>query len=343
MKNLFTGFFIVFGFFSAFAQTSSGQKTPPAATASATPSAAMQEADKLSVEVVKLFKDKKYNEALPLAQKVLAMREAELGKNHLAVARAYQNLGYLQSKIGNRKESESSFENAYDIFESNQPLSVTDEKTFADLLEIVALHQAIDGDLSKGEKKLQRAVGLREKLTGRDSLETSNSLQKLSDLYEAKGDYEKAAPLLMRVFDIKTKKLGAKHDDAELAFQSLSCTLTKLKREQELTEIKNRIYPPEPTTDATVIKGGVINGKALRLITPPYPAEAKNNRITGTVQVKVTIDETGKVIRACAMTGARELQRASEIASYQSTFTPTILSGKPVRVTGIIVYNFRAQ
>lgn len=335
MKILISNFLIVFGFVFASAQTTE-QKKPQL-------SSAAQEANKLSVEVVRLFEQKKFEEALPLAQKVITIREDELGKTHLSVGQAYRNLAYIQLQTGRRKEAENSFENAFDIYEKNQPLTGADEKVFPDLLEIVAINQAIGGNFSKGEKKLQRAVELREKLNGTDALETSNSLTKLADLYQAKGDYEKAAPLLVRALDIKVKKVGVKNDNTRDAFQSLWCAFTKLGRDGELTEIENKYLLPNPASRTPNVKVGVINGKAVRLVTPPYPAEAKEKRVSGQVEVMVTIDETGQVTRACAVKGAKELQRASEIAAYQSKFTPTLLGGKTVRVTGKIIYNFIVQ
>jgi hypothetical protein len=54
----------------------------------------------------------------------------------------------------------------------------------------------------------------------------------------------------------------------------------------------------------------------------------------------VLIDESGTVIRACAVEGPRLLMKASESAAYQSKFTPTTLEGKQVKVNGLIIYNF---
>lgn len=83
-----------------------------------------------------------------------------------------------------------------------------------------------------------------------------------------------------------------------------------------------------------------MNGKALQLAKPAYPAEARAKRARGTVMVEVMIDKSGKIIFACATSGAKELQRASEVAAYNSKFAPTTLLGQPVSVKGIIVYNY---
>ena len=100
--------------------------------------------------------------------------------------------------------------------------------------------------------------------------------------------------------------------------------------------------PPKPTPHAP-ISGGVLNGRAVHLVTPPYPAIAKSAHASGAVQVQVLIDENGNVISAKAMSGHPLLQAAAVAAARSSRFTPTKLSGQPVKVNGVIIYNFVAQ
>ena len=92
--------------------------------------------------------------------------------------------------------------------------------------------------------------------------------------------------------------------------------------------------------DPRTINGGVINGKATNLVKPEYPAAARAVRASGAVNVQVTIDEQGNVISASAVSGHPLLRAAAVQAARASTFSPTRLSGQPVKVTGIIVYNF---
>jgi protein TonB len=54
----------------------------------------------------------------------------------------------------------------------------------------------------------------------------------------------------------------------------------------------------------------------------------------------VIVDESGKVISARAVSGHPLLQAASVEAAYAAKFSPTLLSGQPVKVTGTISYNF---
>ena len=94
----------------------------------------------------------------------------------------------------------------------------------------------------------------------------------------------------------------------------------------------------EPT--GAKIEGGVLNGKALALPQPGYPPMARAARVSGTVTVQVLIDEQGNVVSAHAVDGHPLLQAACVAAARQAKFTPTLLEGEPVKVTGVIQYNF---
>ena len=94
------------------------------------------------------------------------------------------------------------------------------------------------------------------------------------------------------------------------------------------------------TGSERLISGGVVNGKAKNLAIPAYPAAAKAVGAEGAVNVQVTIDENGDVVSASAVSGHPLLRSAAEQAARASKFSPTMLEGQPVRVTGIIIYNF---
>ena len=103
--------------------------------------------------------------------------------------------------------------------------------------------------------------------------------------------------------------------------------------------------PPEatPTPRTAPISGGVLNGKAISLPKPQYPPIARAAHAAGTVVVQVLIDENGSVVSAKAVSGHPLLQAVAVAAARQARFSPTKLSGQPVKVTGVIQYNFVAQ
>ena len=101
---------------------------------------------------------------------------------------------------------------------------------------------------------------------------------------------------------------------------------------------------PAPSPEANKPKlpqsGGVLNGRAINLVKPNYPPAAKAMGVKDTVQVQVLIDEKGSVVSATAVSGNPLLRAAAVQAARQTKFTPTLLTGQPVKVTGVIVYKF---
>jgi Gram-negative bacterial TonB protein C-terminal len=84
------------------------------------------------------------------------------------------------------------------------------------------------------------------------------------------------------------------------------------------------------------IAGGMLNGKAIYM---PVP-EVASGEATGVVLVAVVIDEQGSVIEARAVSGPQHLHAAAVSAARLARFSPTLLMGEPVRVSGTLTYNF---
>lgn len=97
---------------------------------------------------------------------------------------------------------------------------------------------------------------------------------------------------------------------------------------------------PRPRPLLKPVSGGVLNGKAVNLPTPSYPDAARRMRTAGIVTIDVVLDESGKVISAQATSGPQILRDAAIQAALKARFTPTKLSGQPVKVTGVINYKF---
>lgn len=120
---------------------------------------------------------------------------------------------------------------------------------------------------------------------------------------------------------------------------------TKIKQNTDEIDIPpppvvKKAEAPREEKKQTVVTKGVINGIAVRLPKPPYPPPAKAVSASGAVNVQVMIDEQGNVISAVATSGHQLLRAAAVNAAKQAKFTPTKLSDQPVKVTGVIVYNF---
>lgn len=117
-----------------------------------------------------------------------------------------------------------------------------------------------------------------------------------------------------------------------------------LSAPQQVAEAKDPEPPPplrpQPVRNPPPPSLGVVNGRATSLPKPIYPAPAIAVRVQGKVDVQVSIDESGRVTSANAVSGHPLLRNAAEQAARNARFTPTYLSKVPVKVTGVIIYNF---
>ena len=109
-----------------------------------------------------------------------------------------------------------------------------------------------------------------------------------------------------------------------------------LETPPELPPVK-KVSPPK------VISKGPITGEAVYLPKPAFPPIAKQMRAQGAVAVQVLIDETGKVVSANAVSGNPVFLHAAQKAAFQARFKPTRLGDQPVKVSGVITYNFVLQ
>jgi TonB family protein len=116
--------------------------------------------------------------------------------------------------------------------------------------------------------------------------------------------------------------------------------------EEQVAPTNVFVGDPGERTDAPaakrkiIVSGGVLNGKAVSKPAPAYPAIAKAAGAEGTVTVQILVDEEGNVISASAVSGHPLLQAAAVAAARQARFSPTRLSGQPVKVSGVVTYNF---
>lgn len=87
----------------------------------------------------------------------------------------------------------------------------------------------------------------------------------------------------------------------------------------------------------------VTNNKILNVPHPIYPQAARAARIEGDVITSMIVDEEGKVIWAEIIEGHPILRAAVKEVVCEASFTPTTLSGQPVKIEGIFTYKFRLE
>jgi TonB family protein len=99
----------------------------------------------------------------------------------------------------------------------------------------------------------------------------------------------------------------------------------------------------KPTTTPLTkseIRGASLNSRAIELPKPAYPETAKRAGIHGTVKVSVTVDERGHVSEAEAIEGPKELRQAAVEAARRARFEPPRVHGAPIKIDGVLTYEF---
>ena len=103
----------------------------------------------------------------------------------------------------------------------------------------------------------------------------------------------------------------------------------------------SKTLPPGPWLHpGRPINGGILNGKAVSLPVPQYPAAARLAGDAGEVAVQIIIDEQGNVVWAEASEGPATLREAAETSARKARFPPTKLMGQPIKISGRVIYNF---
>src|ERR1041384_2894234 len=126
-----------------------------------------------------------------------------------------------------------------------------------------------------------------------------------------------------------------------------ACLTCTGNNEGTQVRITDDVKPPEPppvkppTTKR--VTSEVLNSKLINAPQPMYPAIAKQARVQGAVNIQILVDEQGKVVSAQVTSGNPMLTSAAREAAMRARFTPTTLNGVPVKIQGVITYNFRLE
>lgn len=301
-----------------------------------------QDTKSLRAEALKLYGQKKYEGALKIAQQIVQIKEKELGAQHLEVAGALSDVATIEIASGKIKNGEKTLRQAIAIYESKADLTGNDNLALANMFEVAGFIKFKDEKPEEAIREYRRALEIKEKNTGTQSLETAKTLWQLGNMYLSAGDYQNSYEFYERVLKIRSNNMNwLGFDEVRDALQRYECTANKSGNAQRASQLISLAEAKvENYYKQTVTEGGVVNGKAKKLVRPPYPSRAASARLTGSVEVQVTIDETGTVIFACAKSGHPIFHKNSEEAALGSKFAPTMINGKPVKITGIIVYNF---
>jgi len=298
----------------------------------------LAEATELTKSVAKLFNEGKFDEALPLAKRSLEIRERLLPKNDPRVA---NSLGFLGDVYMARREYDNARKTLERLLRLQEELVGPTDARLGSTLDRLALLYYEDEKPAKAEEFYQRSLTLREKALGPEHVQVANSLYALGQFYRMRRDYDRALKSYKRSLMIYGKAGGVTTAEFQRTSTGLSClgyeSENTVAISKELEAIQKQFAPGQPPT----LPAKMLNGHALTLAKPEYPQAARERKLSGTVVVQVEIDEKGKVISAKDMCqGPPYLSESSVKAALKSRFAPTEISGVPVKVKGVLRYNF---
>lgn len=168
----------------------------------------LQEAERLEEEVLQLYKQGQYKEAIPLAERSLAIREKVLGTNHRDVATSFYNLAFLHQKQGNYAAAMPLVQQSLVIRER---VLGTNHPDVASSLNSLGYLYRTQGNHAQALVLYQRSLAIQEKILGANHPDVAITLNNLGELYKSQGNYFQAIPLYQRSLAIVEQNFGADH------------------------------------------------------------------------------------------------------------------------------------
>ncbi|KAM3100088.1 CHAT domain-containing protein [Phormidesmis sp. 146-12] len=165
---------------------------------------ALQEAKRLNQQAFQLYQQGKFNEAIPLAEQVLAIHKRILGENHPYVDTSLNNLAMLYQRQGRYAEAEPLFKQALEL---NKRLLGENHPTVAISLNNLAVLYQLQGRYAEAEPLLKQALELNKRLLGENHPTVATSLNNLASLYQSQGDSERSISFLSQGMEIQEHNL----------------------------------------------------------------------------------------------------------------------------------------
>ena len=147
--------------------------------------------ESLNQRIYKLFAEGKYQEAIPVAKKVVEIARHVRGPEDPDTALSLNNLGELYKAIGEYTTAEPLLKEALRI--RQKVLGSEHPDTAESFNNLAELYQAM-GEYVKAESRYQEALRICQKVLGPEHPNTVTSLNNLAELYQTMGEYAKAEP-----------------------------------------------------------------------------------------------------------------------------------------------------
>lgn len=332
MKKLFYFIAVIFICANANAQTAPKKQFPVGEKCRSV----MNELTDLHKQTVAFYGKKDYDKAYSPAKKMYDIAETNCQNEkdkRLAIA---LNVADIQAKRGKKTE-------AREIFEKNLNLAAevfgednTEYNTY--LNSLISLSEKDVSDEKFGEYLL-KSVTVKKKVLGMSNFETAQEILRTAAFYKRLKDYDRAESLYRDAIAVSDNMPTDENIQKLDILNKYRLYLIERYGETEGGLKGDEIMKAHPGGYLNTDNKMIVNGMAIRLISPAYSPTASAIRAKGEVKVEVVIGEDGKVESAKAVSGNETLRDSCEKAAKASVFLPTYVDGKKVKVNGVIIYN----
>ncbi len=292
----------------------------------------------LSERAVLAYKNGNLTAAETHAEEALKLSIDRFGNMSPQTAVSYTNLGLIFRK---RKQFSKSIENLtsaaaiYEKTDSNRKL--------AKHYQLIGLTFFKFRKKKKAEIYYLKSISLFESFLEKNSKEMLDPIIALATFYARTGKYKTADYIYLRGYAIVRKFFedDKESEQIERINDIRTCSTLKMSLYASIKLGKRFLKKREQLFGKNNDLGKVINGRAISLPKPSYPKEARRKRAQGGVAIKADIDEKGNVTSTKVLCGHPLLAGISEKAAKLARFRPTLMDGKPIKVTGTIIYRFK--
>jgi TonB family protein len=301
----------------------------------------------INLKLVESYKNNKFDDALKFANQAVELSLKIYGADNTETAVAYSNLGFVQREKFRYKDSTMSFLQTVAILEK---LKTAKSGELIKSYEELALSQFLNGNKEESILSYLKAIEISEAKFGKNGKEVFSPTLDVANIYAQSKKYKQADEYYLKSYALAWKNFGKEAKETIKIEDARICAYPhQIQNDKDISKIFNdskgklfrEIFGESVNFDNSgIIDIGFVNGKAISLPKPVYPLEAREKRLQGEVSIRVFIDEKGNVTDAKPVCGNGILETASIEAAKKCKFSPSILNGKAIKVTGTITYNF---
>lgn len=289
----------------------------------------------LNEKIVNAIRENDFRSAEDMSKDGVSLAIKLNGQVHRDVAIGFMNMAFSQKQQNKFSQSIQNFSTAIEILEK---LSAKNK----DLYE--AFGSRGHTYFAMGKSKLaisdyQKAIIEADRVFGADSSESYLPNFNIAQINLKQENWDQSHSYYVNAYRIGLLRFGLNSPEVENIEDTIYCSALddnlSSKQRKAFSELRWQYVR------AQGLDYGVLNGKALSLPRPFYPAQASKLNIEGKVVIRVLVDETGHTLVDKVVCGRYFLRSAAVEAAREAKFAPTIINGKAVKVSGVIVYNFR--